>query len=233
VLLVAASACAQTSVDVFVKMLEERGTIVENSVEGIQERQDELIAILEKHPEMCQVPEDLDKKKWPNLMALAADVEMDAVICYLYLTGMTYKYRYDGENTAILYMLLDQCDLKNMARTLTEKNDKRLKLLLSKYPLTRYSVYKNGETLLHVACNQKLRTLKIILDDPIININKRDKNGCTPLALACLNRNKQMIQCLLEAGANPDIGERGYTPRAMIAKDPKIQSCQRYLDKFN
>ncbi|HCJ11647.1 MAG TPA: hypothetical protein DHV51_00900, partial [Opitutae bacterium] len=232
---------------------------IEETTDCLLNNQNELIAILEKTPELI----NFSSKKFPNLLSAASDVPLPDVMRYLYIKGIEYPYT--EENSLVCKDFAKQEKLKKDARALIEqKQTKKLRTLLKENPLIRYSVYEKGKTLLHLSCELP-KILTLLLEDPIINVNVQDQyghtplhlacfsndvnsikvllavrtrtllhikdvQGNTPLHLACLKKNPKMVKCLLLAGADPSIVANDWKPRDMILANKKLKSCIKYLD---
>ncbi|KAL0589569.1 hypothetical protein ABG067_002473 [Albugo candida] len=82
----------------------------------------------------------------------------------------------------------------------------------------------SGSTLLHVACDvsmtracAKISVVKFLLDKVGFDVNVRDLLGRTPLHVAGLNGYKELVQCLLERGADAMLQDRsGLRPLALV-----------------
>jgi len=75
--------------------------------------------------------------------------------------------------------------------------------LLNKKPELLHEINFKGETSLMVACKaNNYKSVETLLNQDHINVNNQDKNGNTALHYAIQCRNPQMIQKLIECGAN-------------------------------
>jgi len=67
-------------------------------------------------------------------------------------------------------------------------------------------------TPLHYAAYQgHTEICEALIDDPMVDINRRTSSGCTPLFLASQQGRADVVRILLKAGANPTISEDEYS----------------------
>ena len=82
-----------------------------------------------------------------------------------------------------------------------------------------------------------IRKVKEILNKDLSNINRLNKNGISPLHIAVIHGNLEIINLLLEKGANPNIAswEKKQTPLhySYIFKNMKANKIRNLLLKYN
>ena len=126
-----------------------------------------------------------------------------------------------AENILNKYIITDSENSKISERLLTQQSvNKKLNIVLQnrrnfprKNPLKKYchntssyikkpSKYNN---LIKAIENNDLRRVKELLNKDLSNINLLNKNGISPLHIAVINGNLEIINYILDKGANPNI----------------------------
>ena len=90
----------------------------------------------------------------------------------------------------------------------------------------------NGTTLLHEATARNLRDFVDFLAKHKANLDQRDHQGNAPLHIAIADRNLELLDRLLDHGADPDLtDERGWTTLDRLAekKDRESPIVQRLI----
>ena len=113
-----------------------------------------------------------------------------------------------------------------------------------KNPLKKYNHYTssyirkptNYNILINAIENNNIGKVKELLNKDISNINKLNKNGISPLHIAVINGNLEIINFMLEKGANPNIKSfsKKQTPLhyAYIFKNIKATKIKNLLIKY-
>jgi ankyrin repeat protein len=109
-----------------------------------------------------------------------------------------------------------------------ERGDSRIARILTERISDLSAVDASGSTYLHVAARQGLpelaaRALALLAPEgglaPVDQVDRLDRFGRTPLALAAARGEDEVARLLLEAGADPNRpGERGVTPLGIAAR---------------
>ena len=99
---------------------------------------------------------------------------------------------------------------------------------------------KNGHSAIHIACITKVDTLakiKLLVQRNRTNVNRRNAHSSTPLILACIAKNTDAVQFLIEEGAELDARDNaGQTllNRAAYYNLPEIiRIAMHYLANIN
>jgi len=87
-----------------------------------------------------------------------------------------------------------------------------IKKLLNDADLDIESRDDYGTTLHYATKENQIELVKILIKEYGADINAQDKFNLTPLCLATLQNNLNLMQVLLEMKANPEIGPAGLTP---------------------
>ena len=113
-----------------------------------------------------------------------------------------------------------------------------------KNPLKKYCHYTSSyirkpahyNILINAIENNNLKKVKELLNKDVSNINLLNKNGISPLHIAVINGNLEIINFMLEKGANPNITSlnKKQTPLhyAYIFKNIKSNKIKNLLIKF-
>lgn len=81
------------------------------------------------------------------------------------------------------------------------------------------------------AFNGDLSHLKLLIEQGVININERDDKGCTPAHKAAGQGHIDVIQWLIENGANVNIrNNAGETPRDLALRFAQL-GCSKLLER--
>lgn len=78
-------------------------------------------------------------------------------------------------------------------------------------------IASNGHTPLYWAIQNEHHNIATLLINSGANVNAKQINNASILYLACSKQALEMIKLLLNAGANPDIGSKDYTPEKFAA----------------
>ena len=113
-----------------------------------------------------------------------------------------------------------------------------------KNPLKKYCHYTSSyirkpahyNILINAIENNDIKKVKELLNKEVSNINLLNKNGITPLHIAVINGNLEIINFMLEKGANPNIKSfnKKQTPLhyAYIFKNIKANKIKNLLIKY-
>ena len=108
-------------------------------------------------------------------------------------------------------------------------DDTRIFPIIEEYPEIIYSCDEQGCSILHMICgNNKLELLKSLRDkhDLCQLINRPNSSGNTPIHWAVLNRYSQMVEYLIELGADYNaLNSNGESPieLALVNDDLEIK----------
>ena len=147
----------------------------------------------------------------------------------------------DSENSKISEHLLTQ-QLVNNKLKIVVKNQRNFpkKNPLKKYCHNTSSYIKKPSkynSLIKAIENNDIRKVKDLLNQDISNINLLNKNGISPLHIAVINGNLDIINYILDKGANPNISSlhKKQTPLhyAYIFKNIKSSKIRNLLLKYN
>ena len=147
----------------------------------------------------------------------------------------------DSENYKISEHLLTQ-QLVNNKLKIVVKNQRNFpkKNPLKKYCHNTSSYIKKPSkynSLIKAIENNDIRKVKDLLNQDISNINLLNKNGISPLHIAVINGNLDIINYILDKGANPNISSlhKKQTPLhyAYIFKNIKSSKIRNLLLKYN
>jgi len=147
------------------------------------------------------------------------------------------------QDVPILKMLLDKgADINSK-----KYNEETVLMLASKYGKYRATEFllskeiepnfqdRDGNTALHhlvlsesfdnpKSKHNLIRTLRVLLSNKDIDLNIKNNDGHTPLMIASLNNNLEVVRNLLQSRANPNIkDDQGYTA-FNLATNPEIKS---------
>ena len=147
----------------------------------------------------------------------------------------------DSENSKISEHLLTQQMVNNKLKIVV-KNQRNFpkKNPLKKYCHNTSSYIKKPSkynSLIKAIENNDIRKVKDLLNQDISNINLLNKNGISPLHIAVINGNLDIINYILDKGANPNISSlhKKQTPLhyAYIFKNIKSSKIRNLLLKYN
>ncbi len=90
-----------------------------------------------------------------------------------------------------------------------------------------------GDTALTLAAQMGWTAGAEILIARKANVNVQDNRGQTPLILAVQRRDANMVRMLVEAGANPKIGDRiaGYNALDYARQDPRAEAVLKIMEQ--
>lgn len=159
---------------------------------------------------------DSDKE---NLIILAARNYMPEVISLMLNSNANFNVK-DIYNKPFIQFMVDNGDIANIAKAAAKKGfDINIKDDL-------------GKNALHYAANINSSTAVIdALKNAGIELNAKDSKSQTALHIAVLNRNADMVNALIAAGANVKATDgEGKTPR-QLAKAIKAKKIKKILKK--
>ena len=150
------------------------------------------------------------------------------LVCDPYEKGLTYR------NKLLLYGKISYNGEKFMHLLINSYIDEKEKIKIIKSIYKKYLniVNDNNSTLLHkTVMSNLLNIMKILLEEGVDDINAKDNAGYTPLHLAIVHDNYDILQILIENGAN--INEKYFndTPILLAIKKNKPNIIKLLIEK--
>ena len=111
-----------------------------------------------------------------------------------------------------------------LRKAMKKKDNEKVIQLLAGNPITKW-VNGHGENLLFIACECKNLTIAKALLQAGVKVNQADKDGNTALHMACEKGKPDLVQMLLDCGANSLLGNHsgGITPLHIAAEHNNAQ----------
>jgi ankyrin repeat protein len=82
--------------------------------------------------------------------------------------------------------------------------------------------------LYHASHDNKIEIVKLLLEYKNVNIDVRDSIGVTPLRIACVYGNSEIVKMLMDAGADPNVSNKNTTPLIRSIEE-KNKNCTKIL----
>lgn len=132
-----------------------------------------------------------------------------------------------GEDLEALNKKIETCLFRAVA-----KGDKDIVQLLLEYGADPMARPPGAESPLHIACsNDKKTIVKYLVDTKRVDIDEPNARGETPLYAAVLRRQKDCIDVMLDAGANPNTRPLGQDSMLSIAVANDAKAAVRSIVK--
>ena len=113
-------------------------------------------------------------------------------------------------------------------------NTEVLKFLLNPVYNYRITVNDDKDSILHSACHAGiLETVKLIVNNRLVDINHKDYLGRTPLTMAVLFSNYKIVEFLLSKGADSNIQTNCGKLAIQFAIERKDSRSVEFIQKYN